>query len=57
MVDKILVYLDIIFRNHFKAEEAENLFYALKQQASQDFNNFYTKFTRLALVGQVFSSI
>jgi hypothetical protein len=31
MVDKILVYLDIIFRNHFEAEEAENLFYALKQ--------------------------
>ena len=56
MVDEILVHLDTIFQNHFKAKEAKNSFYALKQQAGQDFNNFHTKFACLALVGQVLSS-
>jgi hypothetical protein len=55
-VDEILAHLDTIFRNHFEAEEAENLFYALKQQATQDFNDFHTEFARLASVGRVPSS-
>jgi hypothetical protein len=29
-VDEMLAYLDINFRNHFEAEQAENEFYALK---------------------------
>jgi hypothetical protein len=52
----MLAYLDTIFRNHFEAEEAENQFYALKQQAAQDFNDFHTEFARLAAVGRVPSS-
>jgi hypothetical protein len=52
----MLAYLDTVFRNHFEAEEAENQFYALKQQAAQDFNDFHTEFARLAAVGRVPSS-
>jgi hypothetical protein len=52
-VDKMLAYLDINFRNHFKAEQAENEFYALKQSVGQNFHDFHTEFARLASVGQV----
>jgi hypothetical protein len=52
-VDEILAHLDTIFRNHFEAEQAENSFYALKQQATQDFNDFHTEFARLASTGRV----
>lgn len=52
-VEDMLTHLDTIFRNHFEAEQSENAFYALKQSAGQDFNDFHTEFARLASVGRV----
>ena len=52
-MDEILAHLDTVFRNYFEAKQVENLFYTLKQQASQDFNDFYIEFARLASVGRV----
>jgi hypothetical protein len=49
----MLAYLDINFRNHFKAEQAENKFYTLKQSIGQNFYDFYTEFARLASIGLV----
>jgi len=52
-VDEMLAYLDVIFRNHFETEQAENAFFALRQAVGQDFSEFHTEFSRLASVGQI----
>jgi hypothetical protein len=52
-IDEMLAYLDTIYRNYFKAEQAKNEFYTLKQSVGQSFHDFYTEFTRLASIGRV----
>ena len=49
----MLNHLDTCFRNYFEAKQAENDFYDLKHKPGQDFNDFYTEFSRLALVGHI----
>ena len=55
-VDGMLAHLDTIFQNHFEAKQSKNAFYALKQPAGQDFNDFHTEFARLASVRRIPSS-
>jgi hypothetical protein len=52
-VEEILDYLDIVFWNHFEKEEAEDQYIRLTQQPVEDFNDFYSEFVRLALLGEI----
>jgi hypothetical protein len=52
-VAEILDYLDIVFRNHFEKEEAEDQYAQLTQQPVEDFNDFHSEFARLASLGEV----
>jgi Zinc knuckle len=52
-VEEILDYLDIVFRNHFEKEEAEDQYVRLTQQPVEDFNDFHSEFARLASLGEV----
>jgi hypothetical protein len=52
-VEEILDYLDIVFRNYFEKEEAEDHYTRLTQQPTEDFNDFHSEFSRLASLGEV----
>jgi len=52
-VDEMLDHLDIILRNPFEKEEAEDEFTCLSQQDHEDFNDFHSEFQRLASLGEV----
>jgi hypothetical protein len=52
-VNEILEHLDVCFRNHFEAEQAENQFHRMRQELGQEFNEFHTKFAHLASLGRV----
>ena len=52
-VDEILDYLDIIFRNHFEKEQAQDQYARLLQDSGEDFNDFHSEFSCLASVGEI----
>ena len=55
-VNKILDYLDTIYRDYFEAKQAKNKFVVLEQTPGQEFSEFYTEFARLVSVRQVLQS-
>jgi hypothetical protein len=48
-----LDYLDVVFRNYFEKEEAADKYTKLVQDASKDFNDFYSEFARLTAIGEI----
>ena len=52
-VEEILDYLDVIFRNYFKGEEAQDQYTRQTQQPEEDFNDFYSELAYLATLGEI----
>jgi hypothetical protein len=52
-VDQILDHLDIIFRDHFEKDRAQDQYTRLIQQDNEDFNDFHAEFARLTALGEI----
>jgi len=52
-VNEILDHLDIIFRDHFEKDKAQDQYARLRQQDDEDFNDFHAKFARLTALGEI----
>ena len=52
-IEEILDYLDVIFRNHFEGEEAQDQYTRRTQQPEEDFNDFHSELAHLAALGEI----
>jgi hypothetical protein len=49
----MLQYLDTIYWDYYKAEQAENVFFELEQTIGQEFSDFHTEFIQLVSIGRI----